>query len=467
MKIKLLFCICCFTTILQAQNTLIPDSNFEQRLIDMGYDSGMIDGVVSTANINTITTLFLPNSSISDFTGIEDFTALESFDTIGNPITSLDLSSNTALKSFYTGQNQLTSLNISNNFLLETLVCSGTLLGSLDVSNNINLQLFICNNSQLTSLDVSNNTALTNLVAGDNLFTELDLSNNSALQSFNCLAQLHQDNLTNVNLKNGNNVALVNVNLRFNNNLTCVEVDDEVAANAGTGSYASWQADAGVTYSASCASCPEMEIQGNNITITDEDTMPDISDGTDFGIVSFGSFTEMTYTVLNIGDSALNLTGSPLISIANSTDFTVTQQPATTISENNGSTVFTLRYTPSMAGTVNTATISIESNDCTETIYNFDVKGESQAPLSIVENTLRNGLLIYPNPNNGSFNVTYLGNQTLERAIVYDISGRKIKTISLADYENNKSLHLGLRSGIYFLKIQSEKESVLKRIIIK
>ena len=34
-----------------AQNTLIPDPNFEQKLISLGYDSGTPDGSVPTANI--------------------------------------------------------------------------------------------------------------------------------------------------------------------------------------------------------------------------------------------------------------------------------------------------------------------------------------------------------------------------------------------------------------------------------
>ena len=36
------------------QTTAIPDANFEQRLIDLGYDTGTPDGSVPTANINTV-----------------------------------------------------------------------------------------------------------------------------------------------------------------------------------------------------------------------------------------------------------------------------------------------------------------------------------------------------------------------------------------------------------------------------
>ena len=33
--------------------TLIPDANFEQALINLGYDT-ILDGTVTTANINTV-----------------------------------------------------------------------------------------------------------------------------------------------------------------------------------------------------------------------------------------------------------------------------------------------------------------------------------------------------------------------------------------------------------------------------
>ena len=51
-----------------AQTTLIPNANFEQALIDKGFDTGAVDGSVPTANIDTLTYLDLNFFfSISDF----------------------------------------------------------------------------------------------------------------------------------------------------------------------------------------------------------------------------------------------------------------------------------------------------------------------------------------------------------------------------------------------------------------
>ncbi len=76
MKTKLLLLgMLLFGFISVSQNTYVPDNNFEQRLIDLGYDD-VLDDYVVTANINTVTILQIHGRSIVDITGIEDFTLL-------------------------------------------------------------------------------------------------------------------------------------------------------------------------------------------------------------------------------------------------------------------------------------------------------------------------------------------------------------------------------------------------------
>ena len=65
-----------FTLLGFSQTTAIPDPNFEQALIDLGYDTAPINGSVPTANISGVTNLNVSDKNISDLTGIEDFTAL-------------------------------------------------------------------------------------------------------------------------------------------------------------------------------------------------------------------------------------------------------------------------------------------------------------------------------------------------------------------------------------------------------
>ena len=222
MKKLLLLLFVTATFVLSAQTTNIPDANFEQALIDLGYDSGAIDGVVTTANISGIITLSLINANISDLTGIEDFTA----------VTTL-----------FVSDNSLTTLDLSNNLNLTTLNCGSNQLNSLIISNNANLNALGCYNNQLTALDTSNNTALTEIQCYNNSINNLDVSNNTALTKLNCF----NNQLTSLNVKNGNNANFTIFSAISNPNLTCIEVDN---ASYSTANWAN--IDATATFSENC-----------------------------------------------------------------------------------------------------------------------------------------------------------------------------------------------------------------------
>ncbi|KQX08758.1 T9SS type A sorting domain-containing protein [Flavobacterium sp. Root420] len=164
------------------QYTLIPDLNFEKKLISLGIDSGTPDGKVLTNNVNTIRSLNIGDSYIVDLTGIQDFTELTSLGVYWNKLTTLNVSKNTKLKSLSCGQNfNLGTLDLSNNPELTNLDCYGTGLTNLDLSKNLLLTSLDCNNNKLTTLDVSKLVNLQNLVCSSNLLTTLDTSNNPEL----------------------------------------------------------------------------------------------------------------------------------------------------------------------------------------------------------------------------------------------------------------------------------------------
>ena len=205
-----------------AQTTAIPDTNFEQALIDLGLDA-TIDGVVLTANIDTLTYLDIwIQTYIFDITGIEDFTALTYLSCMGSPITSLDVSQNTALTFLNCAGTNITSLDVSQNTALITLHADSTELTSLNVSNATALTNLSCGETFLTSLDVSNNTLLTYLKCDYNQLTSLDVSQNTLLTSLWC----ENNQLTCLNVKNGNNTNFISFYANYNPNLTCIEVDD-------------------------------------------------------------------------------------------------------------------------------------------------------------------------------------------------------------------------------------------------
>ena len=115
-----------------SQTTAIPDANFEQALIDLGYDTGSPDGVVPTNNINTITYLNIGSKNISDLTGIEDFTVLDTLICWYNQLTNIDITQNIYLTALECSSNNLTSLDVSQNNMLSLLYIS-----NLNSINNI------------------------------------------------------------------------------------------------------------------------------------------------------------------------------------------------------------------------------------------------------------------------------------------------------------------------------------------
>lgn len=168
------------------QYTLIPDVNFETKLIALGIDSGATDGKVLTNSVNKLISLNVSNSSIVDLTGIQDFVALTSLNCYNNKLTSLDVSKNVNLTSLSFNSNQLTTIDIAANITLTNLSCDSNKLVSLDVSRNLALTNLSCSFNQIPNLDVSKNLSLTFLNCNYNQISLLDVSKNLGLKSLNC-----------------------------------------------------------------------------------------------------------------------------------------------------------------------------------------------------------------------------------------------------------------------------------------
>ncbi|MFN8274431.1 MAG: choice-of-anchor D domain-containing protein [Flavobacteriaceae bacterium] len=113
---------------------------------------------------------------------------------------------------------------------------------------------------------------------------------------------------------------------------------------------------------------PEIDIQGNAVTIVDGDATPSTTDWTDFG----SSANTRTFTIYNNGNIALTL-GAYTIGGTNASEFTVTTPPAATVAAFS-STTFTITFAPTAVG-VRTATFSIVNNDSNENPYNFSIQG--------------------------------------------------------------------------------------------
>ncbi len=269
MKTKLFFTtiLIALTQFVFSQTTSIPDSNFEQALIDLGIDTdGIINGQVLTADIENVSALEVDNNNISDLTGIEDFSSLEELNCSFNQLASIDLLQNTGivflnlsnnilgnidltsltvLEFLLIDVNQLTSLNVSQNTELNMLECGANSLTSLDVSNNLLLSDLACSNNQITNIDLSLNTDLQYLFCRENPITNLDLSSNINLFTVTLNGS---PNLEMLNVANGNNQNLGALRTLNCPSLECIEVDTDIVGNIP----ANWEYDAGVIFSDDC-----------------------------------------------------------------------------------------------------------------------------------------------------------------------------------------------------------------------
>lgn len=151
---------------------------------------------------------------------------------------------------------------------------------------------------------------------------------------------------------------------------------------------------------------PEIGIFGNTTEIGDGNTTPSFTIYTKFGSVDVAtnSITN-TYTIKNLGQSALSITGSS-ISGTNAADFTITSAPASTLSA-SGQTTFSVKFDPSSVGS-RTATINIASNDADEAIYNIDIQGYGYTPSNLVVYNITtpfaaNGIYIHQGVLNGRY----------------------------------------------------------------
>jgi hypothetical protein len=119
---------------------------------------------------------------------------------------------------------------------------------------------------------------------------------------------------------------------------------------------------------------PEIDIQGNTISIASGDITPSINDWTDFGSNQIITNAQIkTFVIRNYGGSNLILSGVPQVSIVGSSDFVVAAIPATPI-VSLGGTTFTIQFNPSALG-LKTATLTIANDDPNEAPYTFSIQG--------------------------------------------------------------------------------------------
>ena len=196
--------------------TYIPDDNFEQAIIDLGFDD-VLDDYVLTSNINEVGGLGLISKNISDLTGIEGFRDLLNLDLSGNNLSIVDLSKNKVLRNVNLSGNQFESIDLTKNIELESLKIDNNYLTELDVSKNIELSTLQLDENNLSEIDVSNNIGLGYLTLINNSLTKIDVRNNLKLSNL----RLDRNEISEIDVKR--NINLKRLSLSYNN-ITSIDV---------------------------------------------------------------------------------------------------------------------------------------------------------------------------------------------------------------------------------------------------
>jgi hypothetical protein len=119
---------------------------------------------------------------------------------------------------------------------------------------------------------------------------------------------------------------------------------------------------------------PEVNLQGNNVTILDGDITPTPSDNTDFGNVNPGTVLNKTFVVQNTGLGNLIVSGIQFTG-ANAGRFTLVNAPSFPLMiVQNGSQTITVQFAP-IAIASYVATMNIVSNDFNEGTYDVALQG--------------------------------------------------------------------------------------------
>ncbi len=91
----------------------------------------------------------------------------------------------------------------------------------------------------------------------------------------------------------------------------------------------------------------------------------------------------------------------------------------------------------------------------------------SSSTLSINNEFLNTALSMYPNPTNSVLNIKKLQNINLNEAVIFDVTGRLVRSIDLTQTISEKAISLNnISKGIYFIEItDNQGGSIAKRFI--
>ena len=197
--------------------SVLTDLNFES--IALGFNN------ITNFNMGvneSVTGLLINHNKIEEL-DLSLYPNLENTFLFNNQLSFIDVSNNPNLLGLSAGQNQLTRIDLSKNTKLRTLELGENHIPIIDISNNPELIRVVVSGNPITSIFTEYNPNLLNLLVTNTFVEFIDISKNELLE---LVWVQENDNLTGINMSNGNNSNLGQFFAINTPSLTCIQVDD-------------------------------------------------------------------------------------------------------------------------------------------------------------------------------------------------------------------------------------------------
>ena len=315
------------------------------------------------------------------------------------------------LKDIRCGNNHISSLDLSSNVLLERLTCNNNPLIQLNVTNNVLLNFFYGRSAELVTIDLSNNVNLEFVDIGKNNIETIDLSQNTNL----VYLEIDDNLLTEI-------ILIDNILLEY---LNCSK--NQIS---------------------------ELDISNNNnlktIYCVDNQILS----------INIYGLTNLQYVLLNYNQiTSLDLSSNPqLIWVY------LINNNLTSLNLKNGNNA-NIEYFVAMN---NDDLFCIEVDNPDEAPYpGWHVEDQvvcSEDCSLGVNDILATQITCYPNPVQNILNINNTSSSPITSIEVYDLLGKLV----LLEKSNTNQLNVShLKSGIFFIKIETKQGVLTKKLVKK
>ncbi len=217
---------------------------------------------------------------------------------------------------------------------------------------------------------------------------------------------------------------------------------------------------------------PEINIQGNSVSIPAGNLGINTTNNTDFGNIYLGYSQTNNFSIQNTGAGTLTIYGLTIAGL-NSNEFTLVNPPAfPLVLAGNGSQSFSIKFLPLALGT-RSAKVVVSSNDSDESSYDYMIEGKGVTDVGLTETRKsETQVMIYPNPTKDEATLKFqLEDNTPVTISVFDIQGKLAMSPWVKDLvkgEQQLTLNTAsLANGKYFVKINTgNKTSTAKMIVV-